>query len=156
MKLSFGVSILLAAAVGLCAQSLPAPPKKDVPYIIHATSLVEVEQSDAVPQEDKKQLIYYVQGATSGVNTPLAFPEFLFAPDQLDPNTLELYRFDQVNGRREILIRKKKKNVARAIYIDVLAHSEGVNRLRVDGSLSAGEYCLTPSGADQVFCFTVK
>ena len=156
MKFSLLPAIALALAAVLAAQSLPAPPKKDVPYIIHATSLVEVEQNEAVPQEDKKQLIYYVPGASSGVVTPLGFPEFLFAPDQIDVRSLELYRFEPVEGRREILIRKKKKNVAQPYFIDVFPHAEGVMRIRVDGSLSSGEYCLTPNGSDKVFCFTVS
>ena len=156
MKLASSLIILLVWAFSAAAQELPAPPKKDVPYIIHATSLVEVEQNDAVPEEDKKQLIYYVPGASSGVTTPLGFPEFLFTPEQIDPRSLELYRFEPVNGRREILIRKKKKTVARPYFIDVFPHADGVMRIRVDGSLSPGEYCLTPNGSDKVFCFTVS
>ncbi len=149
-------SALLFGCLSLTAQDLPAPPKKDVPYIIHATNLLEVEQNTATAEEDKKQLIYFVPGATSGVTTPLAFPEFLFAPDQIGAKSLELYRFEPVKGRREILIRKKKKNVAKPYFIDILPQAEGVVKIRVDGSLSPGEYCLTPTGSDKVFCFTVS
>ncbi len=149
--------ITLAAAMA-GAQSLPDPPKQDVPYLIHATNLLETETSEAVEESDKKAQIYAVAGAASPVRTPLGFPEFLFASDQIDPSTLRLYGFESVNGRREVLIRKKKKIVVRLYYIDVIPQENGVYRLRVDSSLSPGEYCLTPDGeegSNKVFCFAV-
>ncbi len=149
--------ITLAAAMA-DAQSLPDPPKQDVPYLIHATNLLETETSEAVEESDKKAQIYAVAGAASSVRTPLGFPEFLFASDQIDPGTLKLYGFESVNGRREVLIRKKKKIVVRSYYIDVIPQEDGVYRLRVDSSLSPGEYCLTPDGeegSNKVFCFAV-
>lgn len=149
--------ITLAAAMA-GAQSLPNPPKQDVPYLIHATNLLETETSEAVEESDKKAQIYAVAGAASPVRTPLGFPEFLFASDQIDPATLRLYGFESVNGRREVLIRKKKKIVVRSYYIDVIPQEDGVYRLRVDSSLSPGEYCLTPDGEEgfnKVFCFAV-
>ena len=103
------------------------------------------------PQEDKKQLIYYVPGATSGVKPRRSGSRSFCSPtDQIDPHSLELYRFEPTNGRREILIRKKKKNVARPIlHRRVSAWRRASVRIRVDGSLSPGEYCLTPNGVGQ-------
>lgn len=147
---------LLATAVG--AQDLPDPPKKDTPYLIHATNLLEIETNEAVEESDKKAQIYAVAGAASPVKTPLGFPEFLFAAEEIDPQTLELYGFESVNGRRELLYRKKKKVVVRAYFMDVIPRGEGVYKLRVDSSLASGEYCLTPggdSGSNTVFCFAV-
>ncbi len=147
---------LLAAAVG--AQNLPDPPKKDTPYLIHATNLLETETNQATEVSDKKAQIFWVPGAASPARTPLGFPEFLFAQDQLDPHTLRLYAFEQVNGRREVLIRKKNKIVVQSYYIDVIRQGEGLFKLRVDSSLKPGEYCLTPDGeqgSNTVFCFAV-
>ena len=133
----------------------PEPPKADVPYLIHANNLVETEQSQAVEQSSKKEQTYYVPGATSGVQTPMAGPEFLLKVENLDPDQLQLYRFESRNGRREILIRKKKKIVAKAYYTSTTRVSPDVFRIRTDQFLENGEYCLTPSGSHAVFCFTV-
>lgn len=152
------VLLTTLAIVAVGAQSLPAPPKKDVPYLIHATSLLETETGEAQEESDKKAQIFWVAGAASQARTPLAFPEFLFAEDQIDPNSLRLYAFESVKGRREVLIRKKKKIVVQSFHMVVRQHAEGVYRLRVDSSLSAGEYCLTPEGergSNTVFCFGV-
>ena len=133
----------------------PEPPKADVPYLIHANNLVETEQARAVEQSSKKEQTYYVPGATSGVQTPMAGPEFLLKVENLDPDRLQLYRFESRNGRREILMRKKKKIVAKAYYTSTTRVAPGVFRIRTDQFLENGEYCLTPSGSDAVFCFTV-
>ncbi len=151
--------ILLAQAAVYGQSSLSSapsePPKADVPYLIHANNLIETEQSEAVEQSSKKEQTYYVPGATSGVVTPMAGPEFLLKVENLDPDRLKLYRFESRNGRREILIRKKKKIVAKARYTSTTSVSPGVFRIRTDQFLENGEYCLTPSGSDVVFCFTV-
>jgi hypothetical protein len=148
--------VLLTAVAG--AQNLPDPPKKDTPYLIHATNLLETETSQATEVTDKKWQIFWVAGAASSARTPLGFPEFLFAQDQVDARSLRLYAFEQVNGRREVLIRKKNKIVVQAYYVDVIPQSEGLFKLRVDSSLKPGEYCLTPDGdqgSNTVFCFAV-
>lgn len=148
--------VLLAAFAG--AQDLPDPPKKDTPYLIHATSLLETETNEATEASDKKQQIYWVPGATSTARTPLGFPEFLFAQDQVDARSLRLYAFESVNGRREVLVRKKKKIVVQSYYVDVIPQSEELFKLRVDSSLRPGEYCLTPDGeqgSNIVYCFAV-
>ena len=153
------VPLLLIALSASAAETnklgLPNPPKADVPYIIHATSLLETEVAEAVVQEDKKEMRYFVTGVESGTKTPLAAPEFLFRSESIDARLLQLHAFEKVNGRREILVKKKKKTVARPIVMDLFPVEDGLTRMRVDGSLPAGEYCLTPEGSDAVFCFSV-
>jgi hypothetical protein len=147
---------LLTMAAG--AQSLPDPPKKDTPYLIHATNLLETETNQATEESDKKAQIYWVPGPSSPARTPLGFPEFLFAADQVDPRTLHLYAFENVKGRRELLFRKKNKIVVQSFYVDVIPQADGVFKLRVDSSLKPGEYCLTPDGergTNTVYCFAV-
>ena len=85
----------------------------------------------------------------------MARPEFVVRADRLDPGRLRLYHFESKNGRREILLRKKKKLVARTYFLSVDALGEGVFRIRVDDVLDNGEYCLTADGSNDVFCFTV-
>jgi len=148
--------VLLAAVVK--SQELPNPPKKDTPYLIHATNLLETETNQATEASDKKAQIYWVPGAASSARTPLGFPEFLFAQDQVDARSLRLYAFERVDGRREVLVRKKKKIVVQAYYVDVIPQGEGLFKLRVDSSLTPGEYCLTPDGeqgSNTVYCFAV-
>lgn len=134
---------------------LPNPPKPDRPYLIHGSSLVEVETLDAHEEEIKNELRFWVPGATSKTRTPLAGPEFLFEWVEIDPADLRLYGFEEVKGRREILYRKKKKIVARPYFLDIERIDGKVVRIRVNGSLPAGEYGLTPQGRNDVFCFTV-
>jgi hypothetical protein len=135
--------------------NLPAPGKPDVPYLIHASSLVETEQSTATEETRKNDVLYVVPGAAAGVTTPLAGPEFLFRSESIDPNDFQLYRLESKNGRRELLFRRKKKILAEAIRVTVFPLEDGLTRIRVYESLTAGEYCLTPSGSNAVFCFTV-
>jgi hypothetical protein len=158
MKVAHLAFFLLLLPGVAAAQKLPDPPKKDTPYLIHATNLLETETNQATEVSDKKGQIFWVPGAASSARTPLGFPEFLFAQDQVDARSLRLYAFESVNGRREVLIRKKNKIVVQTFHVDVIPQSEGLFRLRVDSSLKSGEYCLTPDGeqgSNTVFCFAV-
>ena len=151
----FVLAFLLLTYAASGQQKLPTPPKPDVPYIVHANNLVETESSKANAETKKNEQWYFVEGASSGVETPMARPEFLVKAENLDPDSLELYRFEPKNGKREILIRKKKKVLARPHFLSLETLKPGVVRIRVDDVLENGEYCLTPNGSDSVFCFTV-
>lgn len=146
---------LPAAAEETNKLGLPNPEKPDVPYLIHASSLVEIEQSEATEQRKKNELVYTVPGANSGVQTPLASPELLFQSENIDPRDLAFFRFASVKGRRELLYQKKKKIKAEPIRISLYPVEEGLVKIRVDDSLPAGEYCLTPNNSNAVFCFSV-
>lgn len=134
---------------------LPNPDKPDVPYLIHASRIVETEQSQATEVTRKNEKYYTVPGAGSPVTTPLASPEFLFLSETIDPTDLTLVRFTPKGGQRELLFQKKKKVLARLIRLDVFPVEENLSRVRVDESLASGEYCLTPNGSNAVFCFNV-
>jgi hypothetical protein len=96
-----------------------------------------------------------IEGATSPVATPLASPAFLIRADQLAPDKLEVYKLESKNGRREILFTRKKKQMAKPIRCTVNRVGEDLFKLEVDESLANGEYSITPSGSNQVFCFRV-
>ena len=159
MQMMHCVRILLLgaglAAFPAVARDLPTPPKKDVPYVLHVSDLLETEQAVAVEESTKKEQRYSVPGPQSSCRTPLGFPEFAFAAEAINPESLELYPFEVADGRRQILIRKKNKIVAQPVLVRVMREGEGLFRIRVTGSLRPGEYCLTPQGADTVFCFGV-
>lgn len=150
--------LLLFAAVTPAQENklgLPNPDKPDVPYIIHASRIVETEQSQATEVTRKNEKYYTVPGAGSPVTTPLASPEFLFLSETISPTDLTLVQFTSKGGQRELLFQKKKKILARLIRLDVFPVEENLSRVRVDESLESGEYCLTPNGSNAVFCFNV-
>ena len=155
--------VALLGAVPLAAQStarsksgLPDPPKKDVPYLIHADVLAETESSEAQEETRKEEQVYTVAGATARVKTPLAGPEFLLESEALAPNKLSLYKMESKAGRREVVLAKKKKPVAKPIVLSVFRVHDKIFKIRVDESLESGEYCLSPDGSNAVFCFAVE
>jgi hypothetical protein len=151
---------LLAMAVAAPAQkySGPRPPKADIPYLKHAENLIPTESGEAAEEKGKKEEItYVVTGAASPAKTPLASPIFLYHFDKLQPETLQLYKFEVRNGRREISFSPKKQPKAIRVTVTKLS-ADGIYRLEVDESMEPGEYALSPSGtnSNQVFCFRVE
>jgi hypothetical protein len=155
----------VACAVGIAAAQsvnkktgLPDPPKPDLPYIIHASSLVETERNEAKEETRKDDKLYAVAGASSGARTPLASPEFLLQAESVPPDHLQLFKLEVRAGRREVVVTRKKKAVAKPLQLSVFQVDQKLKlfRIRVDESLTAGEYCLTPEGSNTIFGFTVE
>ena len=134
---------------------LPNPDKQDVPFLIHGSQILELEQTEAMEDESKNQLRYWIPGSAAEVKTPLAAPEFLFDSSLIDPRDLRLYHFDVVKGRRELLYRKKKKVVAEPYFLQLDGVEGRVVRIRISASLAPGEYVLTPNRSNAVFTFAV-
>lgn len=134
---------------------LSNPAKQDVPYLIHGSEILELEQLEASTEESKNQLVYWVPGTASSVRTPLAAPEFLFHSSAIDPRDLRLYGFELARGRRELLYRKKKKTVAEPYFLNLEGVANRLVRIRINASLQPGEYGLTPDGRNTVFPFAV-
>jgi hypothetical protein len=148
---------MLALAALATAQKYagPRPPKSDLPYLKHAENLVPTEASEAKEEKGKKdEITYAIPGAASTARTPLASPIFLLQSEKLNAQSLQLYRLESRNGRREIVTSPKKP--MKAIRVDVTRlDSAGLYRLEVPDSLEPGEYSLSPEGSNQVFCFAV-
>jgi len=142
---------------GLAAQkySGPRPAKPDVPYLVHADTLVETQVTEAKEEKRKQDIAYVVPGASSTAKTPLAGPAFIFQSEQIQADKLQLYRFDVKNGSREVLISHKGKSSARPLRLYVNPLDGGLFKIEVDEHLDNGEYGLTPDGSNQVFCFQV-
>jgi len=149
--------IVFVSAMLLLGQKYtgPQPEKADLPYLIHADDLVPTEATEAKEETRKDETLFVIEGASSSVATPLASPAFLIRADQLAPDKLEIYKLESKNGRREILFTRKKKQMAKPIRCTVNRVGEDLFRLEVDESLGKGEYSITPSGSNQVFCFRV-
>ncbi len=151
---------LLTMLGGPCAMAQkyngPRPPKPDLPYLQHADNLVPTEVADAKEQPGKDEITYTISGAASTAKTPLAGPVFLLETQKLEPEKMELYRLEVKNGQREVVFSKKKKrDSSRPLRLGVTRLDEHLFRLEVEESLENGEYSLTPSGSNQVFCFQV-
>jgi hypothetical protein len=155
MSRHLALVLLLLLALPALAQKYdgPRPPKPDVPYLKHASTLVPTEAAQAKEQKQKNDTLYVIEGANSPARTPLAAPVFLFQSDKLVAEKLGLYKLDVKNGHREILFGAKKS--PKPIIITVTHVDGNLYRIEADESLEPGEYSLSPEGSNQVFCFAV-
>jgi len=158
MKLRNRFSLSLLVALGAFAQkySGPRPPKPDIPYLVHADSLLQTEVGEAKEQKGKgATLSFVIKGANSSAKTPLASPIFLMRADKLDADKLQLFGLLTNKGKREVMYSRRGKRTARTYILNVTPVGSDLFRIEVDQSLSPGEYALTPEGSNQVFCFAV-
>src|ERR1051326_3498980 len=146
---AFLIAILLAAAAWSADFTGPKPPKPDMLYLVHADNLLPTEASEAKQEKDT----YSVMGATSTAKTPLAEPIFLLQSDKLTPESLELYRMEVKGGKREVTISKRRG--ARPLHLSVTRLARGLYRVEAADPLENGEYAISPSGSNRVFCFQV-
>jgi hypothetical protein len=121
----------------------PRPPKKDMIYIVHADNLIPTETGEAKQEGKKSDPVYTFPGVSSPARTPMAEPIFLLDSDAIKPDSVELYRMDVKGGHREAKVSGGSKRGGTKAF-----------RLTVT-KLDRGEYALTPSNKDLVFCFEV-
>ncbi len=134
----------------------PLPPKPDVPYLLHASSLVETEAGQAREETKKNDTTYSIAGASSSARTPMAEPVFIIDARQVAPDKMELYKLEVKNGNREVLLSNKaRKGSNRALHLRVTKLDGHLYKVEVAETLEDGEYALTPSGDNRVFCFAV-
>ncbi len=133
----------------------PRPAKPDLPYLIHADNLVPTESAEAQQEDRKGDVTYTIAGANSTARTPLSSPAFLILTDQVQAEKLQLFKLQSKGGQREVLIRRRKKLVARPIRLNITPLGENLYKIEVDEILENGEYSLSPSDSNLVFCFQV-
>jgi hypothetical protein len=131
----------------------PSPAKADIPYLLHASKLIETEQIEAKEEKLKDGATYMIAGDHSAVRTPLASPIFLFKADRLNPEHLQLFQLQSSAGHREITFSKKKNPQTFTFTVKKLGGP--LYRLEVNESLPAGEYSISPPDSNQTFCFAV-
>lgn len=148
-----GMAVVSRTGAAADKYSGPVPPKKDIPYLLHADNLVETEVVNASESSQKKDVTFSVPGETSPARTPLAEPIFLFASDRIAPDTLSLYQFDVKDGRREIRIPRSKG--VKSFHTSLRTLAPGLFRIEAAEYLENGEYSLSPQGQNIAFCFTV-
>lgn len=152
------LAFLLVLALPLVAQrgyDGPRPEKADLPYILHATTLLPTETGAATQTEEKKNTIYTVAGATSSARTPVPEPIFLFKSERLNPDRLSLYRMTVEKGNRILRFPERPgKNSPKPVFLMVSPLEKGLFKVEVNEPIGEGEFCLSPDGENTVFCFT--
>ena len=133
----------------------PRPPKTDLLYLMHADNLVATEAAEAKQESGKKdETVYSIAGANSPARTPLAEPIFLIESDKVLPERLELYRWDVKSGHRELTVGKGKKGT-RPLHLSVTKLDGRLYRVEASEPLPDGQYSVSPSDSNRVFCFEV-
>jgi hypothetical protein len=158
IRLAAALLLLSAAALAQKKYSGPRPPKPDVPFLLHAGQLVEAETGTAKESQEKDGTVYTISGATSTARTPLPEPIFLFQADKINPDRLSLFKMEVRGGNRVLVLppagKRGKKDSARPLFLMVTPLTPGIFRVEVNEFIDNGEYCLSPEGSNQVFCFT--
>jgi hypothetical protein len=133
----------------------PVPPKPDIPYLLHASSLVETEVADA--REGKKSDTYTISGATSPARTPLAEPIFIIDAQKIQPESFELYTLDVKGGNREVSLgnANRRRGGSHALHLAVKPLGGHLYRVEADEALENGEYALSPSNDNRAYCFEI-
>ena len=154
----FVLTATLSALSGFAADKYqgPKPALPDLPYLLHAGTLVATEATQAKEDKKGKETIYTIAGAVSPARTPLAEPIFIMDAQTLSPERMELYKVEVRNGAREVSFsEKRKKGGGRAIHLTVLPLGGKLFRVEAGEALEEGEYCLSPSDSNRVFCFQI-
>jgi hypothetical protein len=140
-------SLLFFLALGLLSAANkytgPVPPKPDIPYLLHASNLIETETN------------YVIAGASSPARTPLAEPIFIIDAQKSSPERFELYRMDVKGGNREVSFSGRRRGGNRALHLTVTPLGGHLYKIEVDEPLENGEYTLSPSGDNRAFCFEI-
>ena len=156
----FLVPVLLFTAA-LWAQDYkgPVPPKTDIPYLLHASTLVETEVQTAHEEKKKNETLYWIDGPSSPARTPLAEPIFIIRVDKLRADKIEMYRFTSKKDRRELLLKDNPKRDEGPLHISVTKVGRDLYKIEASEVLANGEYSLSPSGtgpgSNQAFSFQV-
>ncbi len=153
-KIGFLAFVIAASVAAADKYTGPVPPKPDIPYLLHASALVETEVANA--QQGKKADQYTISGATSPARTPLAEPIFIIDARNIQPDTFELYRLDVKGGNREVSLgSNRKRGGSRALHLAVKPLGGHLFRVEVDEALENGEYALSPANDNRAYCFEI-
>jgi hypothetical protein len=150
--------LFLFAFAALHAQkySGPRPAKADVPYLLHASRLVETDAGDAAEEKRKDGTAFVVAGATAKSRTPMAEPIFVMESQKIVPERLQLYRMEVKSGHREVFVPfKVRRDGPRPLRLTVTKLTGNIFRVEAGETLDPGEYSLSPENSNQVFCFQV-
>jgi hypothetical protein len=155
-RIVFALLSLSGALLAADKYSGPVPAKPDLPYLLHASNLVETEVGQARQESRKSDNTFVISGTASPARTPLAEPIFIIDARQISPDSIELYRLEVKNGNREISFSSgRRKGGGRALHLKVTPLSGKLYRVEADEPLENGEYALSPNGDNRSFCFEI-
>jgi hypothetical protein len=157
MRYKLAIAFLTACALFAAEKYTgPTPPKPDIPYLVHASNLIETEVAQARQENHKDDSKFAIAGASSSARTPLAEPVFLIDAQQISPQSFELYRLDVKGGNREVSMNSsRRRGGSHALHLAVKQLSGHLYRVEVDEPLENGEYALSPNGDNRAFCFEI-
>jgi hypothetical protein len=150
--------VLLVGTAALAADYPgPRPAKTDALYLVHADNLIELELVNSKQESKKDDILYSVPGTAAAAKTPLAEPIFILKSDKIAPESIELYKFEVKNGHRELTMaaQKRRKGGPKAFHLNVTMLERGLYKIEASETLENGEYGLSPTSSNQVFCFSV-
>jgi hypothetical protein len=151
-------SLLLLLSLTAFAQKYagPRPPKPDVVYLVHADNLVPTEVTEAKQDSKKNEIQFTVAGTASSARTPLAEPIFIIESEKIQPQSLELYKFEVKNGHREVtMVQRRTRGGPRPLRLTVTRLDGKLYKIEADEEIENGQYGLSPNGSNTVFCFEV-
>jgi hypothetical protein len=131
----------------------PRPSRSDVLYLVHASNLIPTEIVTAQQESKKDTDTFTVAGATSSARTPLAEPIFIMRTEKIKAEDLGLFRFEVKNGKRQVTFSSKRKKGE--LHLSVTKLDKDLYRIEADDVLENGEYSISPSNSNTVFCFEV-
>jgi len=158
MRTRLLLALLWVGASALWAQKYtgPRPPQPDMLYLVHADNLVPTDATDAKQESKKNETVFTIAGGSATARTPLAEPIFIMQSDKIDPEHLELYKVEVKNGHREVTMAvKRTRGGPRALRLSVTRLEKGLYRIEASETLENGEYSISPSDSNRVFCFQV-
>jgi hypothetical protein len=155
LRIIFVLAAISVAGFAAEKYSGPMPPKSDVLYLLQANHLIETETGQAREESKKDATIYSITGAASPARTPLSEPIFIIDARQVAPDRMELYKLDVRNGSREVSLSNKGRKGGRPLHLMVTKLAEHLYKVEADEPLENGEYAISPSGENRVFCFQI-
>jgi hypothetical protein len=131
----------------------PVPPKPDIPYLLHASTLIETETGQARQEKNN----YSISGASSPARTPLSEPIFIIDARNISPERMELARLNVKGGNREVSLSGggRRRGGNGLLHLAVTPLGGHLYKIEVDEPLENGEYALSPNGDNRVFCFEI-
>ena len=64
-------------------------------------------------------------------------------------------KLDVKNGHREVTVGKRQRNGAKALHLTVTKLDGRLYRVEADEPLDDGQYSISPTDSNHVFCFEV-
>ena len=151
------LALMVPAVQAQEAYTGPVPPKSDIPYLLHASNLLETEVAEAkVLKQKDHETTFAIDGETSPVRTPLPEPIFIIKADRIRPESIQMYQFEQKDSQRQLKLKDNPgKNDAHPLFLTVTHLDGDLYKIEADEILENGEYSLSPSTGNEVFAFEV-